>query len=561
MAGSVRCANCGEEISSSSRFCPSCTARICPGCHGIVPANVKFCPQCGFAVGASPLAAEQELPPQQAPEQPRTIESPTPQPPEQQPDQRLQQPPQHEPQPSSQPTPQPAPPAWTQDTPPVPTPRVGSEYQVDRQFIKTHGYGLPTEALDKAEKKEQNAEYGALGAQPARRRIPNYLIAIVVVIGIVMAGFFIYNTDFGQGIASTVRDNISGLLSGIPQPTQPAGTSENVTQIAISDVNVSGISQTSATILWTTDKPATSQVMLTDPTGSSIWTDPDKNLVTQHSVVVTNLMPGTSYHYTVLSLDAEDNEAKKEGDLGTLEDIQKIPLLASAIMATNTNQSSATITWQTNGLATSQVEYGTTESYGSATTVDNKLVTSHWVTVTGLPPATTYYFRVRSRDALGNEIISEGDRTFTTKQAVITAEGTESAERAPDFSLPTLNGNTVTLSSYRGKIILLNFWASLPTSRNELPLLQQVYDTWSKDKLAVLTVNIKESEKDIQLFVSGKGLTLPVLLDNQGEVASIYDVVTKPTSFLIDSQGIIREVKPRPFRTIEELEESLNKLN
>jgi peroxiredoxin len=117
------------------------------------------------------------------------------------------------------------------------------------------------------------------------------------------------------------------------------------------------------------------------------------------------------------------------------------------------------------------------------------------------------------------------------------------------------------LSDYRGKIILLNFWTSLPSSRNELPLLQQIHDKWSKDKYAVVTVNIKETEKDVKLFVSGKGLTLPVLLDSQGEVADRYNVGSKPTSFLIDSQGIIREIKPRPFRSIEEIEDSLKKLN
>jgi peroxiredoxin len=537
----------------------------------VVPANVKFCPQCGFAVGAPPAGTEQ--PAEAQPLEPYSPESQPP--PETTYSQRPQQPqpfPQLErqqeqptgPPPPTPPTPSPQyiPPPGLQETPTVPTPRAASEYKVDRQFIKTHGgYGHPAEVAEKAEKKEQTAEYGAWGAQPARRRIPNFLIAIVVVIGIAIAGFFIYSTDFGQGIISAVKDSVGEFFSSFSLPSPTPGTSENVTQIAISNVNVSGLSQSNATILWTTNKPATSQVMICDPDGLCTWTEPDTKLVTQHSVNITDLIPGTNYHYTALSLDDKQNEAKWEGDLVTLRATPEAPLLVSTIMATNTNQSSSTITWQSNEPASSQVEYGTTESYGNATTVDNKLVTSHWVTVTGLSPATTYHYRVRSKDALGNEIISEGGRTFTTRQAVTVSEGTETAERAPGFSLPTLAGDTVTLNSYRDKIILLNFWASLPASRNELPILQQVYDTWSKDRLAVITVNIKESKKDVELFMSSKGLTLPVLLDTQGEVASLYDVGAKPTSFLIDSQGIIREVKPRPFRTIEEIEASLNKLN
>jgi peroxiredoxin len=560
VAGSIRCANCGEEISSSSRFCPSCAARICPGCHGIAPPNVKFCPQCGFAIGASPLGSAEQSPESQQP--PETIQPQHP--PRVQPFpqlERQQAQPTGPPQPPPPPTPQPVSPTGLQDTPSVPTPRAASEYRVDRQFIKTHGYGLPTEAKDKAETKEQSTDRGAWGAQQARRPIPNYLIAIVVVIGIALIGFFTSTTDFGQGIINSAKDSIGSFLSGIHMPSQIPGTSENVTQIAITDVDVSGVSETGAIISWTTNKPATSQVMICDPNGLCTWTEPDKNLVTQHSVSVANLKPGTSYHYTALSLDDKQNEVKAEGDLVTLGDIQEVPLLVSMIMNTNSSQSTTTITWQTNKPATSQVEYGITESYGNATTVDNKLVTNHWVTLTGLSPATTYYFRVRSRGATGNEIISEGGRTFTTKQAVSIPEGTESAERAPDFSLPAINGNRVTLSSYRGKMVLLNFWASVPASRNELPIIQQIYDTWSKDKLTILTINIKESEKDVELFMSSKGLTLPVLLDSQGEIAAKYNVVSKPTSFLIDSSGIIQEVKPRPFRTVEELEASLNKLN
>ncbi|MBM3173022.1 MAG: TlpA family protein disulfide reductase, partial [Chloroflexi bacterium] len=152
-------------------------------------------------------------------------------------------------------------------------------------------------------------------------------------------------------------------------------------------------------------------------------------------------------------------------------------------------------------------------------------------------------------------------RTFTTTQAVVVGEGAQVGKSAPNFTLPTLDGKNVSLSNYRGKIVLLNFWSSLPASRTELPLLQQVADKWSQDKYAILAINVKEIDKDVQLFVTSKELTLPVLLDRTGETATKYDVVSKPTSFLIDSQGIIREIKLRPFRSVEEIEDSLNKLN
>jgi hypothetical protein len=80
------------------------------------------------------------------------------------------------------------------------------------------------------------------------------------------------------------------------------------------------------------------------------------------------------------------------------------------------NPASAVITWATDELATSQVEYGTTPAYGSLSPLDPSRVAAHRVTVAGLSPDQQYYFRVRSRDQAGNETVSAGD-TFTTMPA------------------------------------------------------------------------------------------------------------------------------------------------
>lgn len=73
----------------------------------------------------------------------------------------------------------------------------------------------------------------------------------------------------------------------------------------------------------------------------------------------------------------------------------------------------ATISWTSSEPATSQVDFGPSSAYGSSTTVDAGLVTSHSGSLPGLTPLMTYHFRVRSRDAAGNETVS-ADRTFTT---------------------------------------------------------------------------------------------------------------------------------------------------
>jgi hypothetical protein len=76
---------------------------------------------------------------------------------------------------------------------------------------------------------------------------------------------------------------------------------------------------------------------------------------------------------------------------------------------------SATITWSTDQASSSQVEYGTTTAYGSMTTLNQTLVTSHSQALTGLVAATVYHYRVHSANATGAQGIS-GDFTFTTRK-------------------------------------------------------------------------------------------------------------------------------------------------
>ena len=93
--------------------------------------------------------------------------------------------------------------------------------------------------------------------------------------------------------------------------------------------------------------------------------------------------------------------------------VDATPPVISSVVAINITATSATATWSTDEISTSQVEYGLTGSYGSQTTLDATLLTSHSVNLTGLTSNTLYHFRVKSKDAANNEAIS-GDYTFTT---------------------------------------------------------------------------------------------------------------------------------------------------
>ena len=113
--------------------------------------------------------------------------------------------------------------------------------------------------------------------------------------------------------------------------------------------------------------------------------------------------------------------------------------------------------------------------------------------------------------------------------------------RAIDFTLKTFDGKKVTLSSLRGRVVLLDFWASwCPPCREELPLLDILVRTYGKDGLTVLTVNIDNNPKNALNFLESNGIKLHPVWDKEKKVIAAYDVQQMPTTLIIDQRGWIR---------------------
>ena len=191
--------------------------------------------------------------------------------------------------------------------------------------------------------------------------------------------------------------------------------SSDTTPPTISSVTATNISATGATITWTTNEQATSRVEYGLTTSYGTLTTLDSNLVTSHTVNVGGLTANTAYHYRVLSADAANNPATSGDFTFTTAPDTTAPTISN-VAATNVTNSGATVTWSTNEQATSRVEYGLTTSYGTFTTLDSNLVTSHSSPLSGLVASTTYHYRVLSSDAANNPATS-GDFTFTTAAA------------------------------------------------------------------------------------------------------------------------------------------------
>ena len=116
---------------------------------------------------------------------------------------------------------------------------------------------------------------------------------------------------------------------------------------------------------------------------------------------------------------------------------------------------------------------------------------------------------------------------------------------APDFTLDTLDEKKVTLSELRGKIVLINLWATwCPPCRAEMPALENAYEQYKDSGVLILGLNVtnQDSEKDIPPFVKEFGLTFPILLDRDGSASALYQLRGLPTTFFVNRAGIIRTV-------------------
>ncbi|MBM3150340.1 MAG: redoxin domain-containing protein, partial [Chloroflexi bacterium] len=234
------------------------------------------------------------------------------------------------------------------------------------------------------------------------------------------------------------------------------------------------------------------------------------------------------------------------------------PPILTEVSASKIEETSVTITWATNEPATSQVEYGLSETYGKTSPLDNQMTTSHSVILTGLEPNTLYHFKVKSTDASGNEATSL-DNTLRTQASL--PVGPKIGNRAPDFTLKTINGEEISLKSLRGKKVVLNFWATwCSPCVGEMPYFQDITRTWKEDELVVLAVNLEENISTVRNFLAGERFTFTILLDIEGAVGSRYDVSSIPRTFFIDREGIIRETKQGSFPNLAAIEELIRSL-
>ena len=126
---------------------------------------------------------------------------------------------------------------------------------------------------------------------------------------------------------------------------------------------------------------------------------------------------------------------------------------------------------------------------------------------------------------------------------------------APNFSLPDLDGKMVSLSDYRGKVVLLNIWATwCPPCVEEMPSMEKLYQELKGEGFEILAVSIDESgAQDVLPFMKKHNLSFPALIDSKGTLKDLYQTRGVPESFIIDKDGILIEkvIGPRNWANPE----------
>ncbi len=227
--------------------------------------------------------------------------------------------------------------------------------------------------------------------------------------------YCIHATDIAGNHASSCGHTFATESILAPADTTPPV----ISLIASAPITASG-----ATITWTTNELANSQVQYGTTTSYSSTTTLDPILALTHSADITGLSASTTYHYRVKSIDDAENVALGSDQIFTTSaalqaQVQALTLNISVIETTSITTSGATITWQTDLPSDSQIEYGDSENLGTLTTLDTTMTTNHSVTLTGLSQNTNYIFKVKSKPVGASlQTVSANQEFDTLSQAV-----------------------------------------------------------------------------------------------------------------------------------------------
>jgi peroxiredoxin len=136
--------------------------------------------------------------------------------------------------------------------------------------------------------------------------------------------------------------------------------------------------------------------------------------------------------------------------------------------------------------------------------------------------------------------------------------GSKIGNTAPDFTLPTVDSREISLSDYRGRPVILNFWATwCGPCRYEVPAFKAFYERYPEEEVVIIAISTQDDPDSARGYAIRDGLKFVIPVDPRGTVANMYNVRGMPTTFIIDEDGVITSIKIGPFLSIDEIEERM----
>ncbi len=140
--------------------------------------------------------------------------------------------------------------------------------------------------------------------------------------------------------------------------------------------------------------------------------------------------------------------------------------------------------------------------------------------------------------------------------------GNRIGDVAPDFTLTTTDGRQISLSDYRGKNVILNFWATwCGPCRYEISSIESIHEQWSEDNVVVLAVASQDELDTARTYAKIYKLKFTIPVDGRGETMALYGIHGIPTTFFINRDGVITSIKVGPFFNDEEIVQRMSSFN
>jgi peroxiredoxin len=329
----------------------------------------------------------------------------------------------------------------------------------------------------------------------------------------------------------------------------------------IDTVSASSVFNDHAVISWKTNKPATSLLEY----GSTVGAYPfkageDATLLTDHSAVIQNLQPKTTYHYHLEAVDVCGNEAfSSDGSFTTAETgVMPGKLTITNINVYDITSSDAWISWITNKPSTTSVSFIADKASENQTVSDSNLVFEHKIQLDRLDPQTRYFSSVESDNEYGES--AQQDLTpFTTLP--IAPVCCQVNCRIPDFNFQTLNDTGFSNQDIAGKKVILVFVnTECGICTQQALILNEYYESGTRKDFTMFLVTHDPKISDVIDWAKKYGLTVPIYNDPTSQLASTCQLKTIPSWFVLDTGSVIRYYRNGGFGNVKEVDGALPQL-